>query len=412
MDRKKPFAFALVCCIAVLFFVFSGCSFLPKQGKSPRKGGEAVQKATSSSPTRGGSERIAFSKDGDVWTMKPDGSDKKQLTNTSEYEFSLSFSKKAGRIWFIRTTSTKWEKLPTGEVWSMKVDGEDVKRITTGQMKIRFAAVSPDGKKIGISLTKMIPELYPGGPAGETSDLWIMDANAPDQTEASEHIALSDDLAADGGEMGREGSTFCAWSPDSKKIAFTFKDDGSASLGISTRKIYIANKDGSDRKQIGASMDQPAFSPSNKYIAAPKGMHWDTIGLQAITTSGEDYKEIVPMPTGELYSVGKPAWLDNTRVVYSLTTHPSQQEASTTTLYSSNLKTSTQTSVVTKDKVKGSAKNPAVDFTGKKIVFEVEHFYAQGGETTSYIWIVNADGGSLTQITSGPEDTGPIWIEE
>lgn len=415
VDKKRSLTVVLVCCIVILLVILSGCSSSRKQGKSSQEKEKSPQTEGSE---EGGTktatrahERIAFIKDGDVWTMKPDGSDKKQLTNTPNYEFSLSFSETAKRIWFVKTTATKWEELPTGEVWNMKIDGTDAKRITAGQMKVRFATVCPNGRKIGISIVKAIPETKPGGQAGDTADLWIMDANTPDQTEASKHVALSDDLAASP-DMGREGSTFCAWSPDSKKIVFTFKADESASLGISTRQIYIANKDGSDKKKIGGGMDHPAFSPNGKYIAAEQGMHWDTIGLKAITTSGEDYKEIVPIPTGDLYSVSKPVWIVDTKVAYTLTTHPAQPAESTTTLYSSDLGTLDKTAIVAQEKLKGTVKNLAVSFSEKKIVFDVEYFYAQGGEKTYYIWIVNADGGDPTKITTGPEDMGPIWIKE
>lgn len=402
----------LICSLAVILPAISGCSLFRKTKKSATETTQKEKTEASSKKGTKAEEGIAFIKDGDIWTMKPDGSEKKQLTKTKNYEFSLSFSEKGKRIWFIRTTDGEQQEVSAGEVWSMKIDGSDAKRITTGQTKIGFAAVSPNGQKIGVSLIKSVPEIYPGGPAGETADVWIMDANASEQTEASSHTALSDDLAPQGDEMGREGSTFCSWSPDSKKIAFTFKADQSGSLGISTRKVYIANNNGSDRKEIGGGMDHPVFSPDGKYIAAERGEHWDTIGLKAITTSGEDYKEIVPVPTGELYSVSTPAWINNNNVTYPLTTHPAKTDESTTTLYSANLETLAKTEIVTQSKVKGTITNPKVNFDEKKIVFEVEHLSAQGGETTSDVWTVNADGSDSSKISAGSADAGPIWVKK
>jgi len=410
LDGKKVFKLISVCVFAILLLIVSGCcSFWPRQDTSKPK--KTIDETGQNKKVKRQSERIAFIKDGDIWTMKSDGSDKKQITNTQEYEFSISYSPKAGRIWFIKAKEIV--DFPMGEVWSIKVDGTDEKRITAGQLKIRFAAVSPDGLKIGISHIKEIPEIYPGGPAGETSNVWIMDATAQDQTEEDYHIALSDDLnAVDNTDMGREGSTFCAWSPDSDQMAFTFKPDQSSSLGISSRSIYIAGKDGSGRKEIGGSMGHPTFSPNGEYIAGDNGMHWDTIGLKAITTTGEDYKQIEPIPTNDLYSVGKPAWIGNNKITYALTTHPPQGEQSTTTLYLSNLDGLDKATVVPQPEVEGTIRNPAINFTENKIVFEIEHFYQQGGEKTYYIWIVNEDGSGLKKLTTGPEDTEPTWIKE
>lgn len=356
--------------------------------------------------------RIAYVKDGNIWTMKPDGGDKKQITSMkpNEKAYSLSYSQTAQRIWFIRAYTFMAESIPLGDVFSVKTDGTDMKQVTSG-LKASFAAVSPDGEKIGVCVSKTIPNVYPSGQSGDTWDLWIMNANGKEQTASASHVDVSGDLPASG-IGGREGAFYCSWSSD-EKIVFTFKGDTSGSLGISTRQLYTANKDGSNRQKIAGSMDHPVFSRNGKYIAAEFGAHFNMIGIKAITTAGADYKEVLAVPTtGELYAAARPCWQGetDTRVVYTVTTHPANLANQTTTLYVCALSNLNKTAIVNQSQVGGPPSKPQAQPLGTKIVFQAGKTGEVIDVRNASIWIVDISGSGLKQLTSGLDDRDPIWI--
>ena len=71
-------------------------------------------------------DRIAFQRDGDIWTMNPDGSGPVNLTNTETYEGCPWFSGDATRIAFDGLRDEK------SDVFAINADGSDLRRLTTG----------------------------------------------------------------------------------------------------------------------------------------------------------------------------------------------------------------------------------------------------------------------------------------
>jgi Tol biopolymer transport system component len=353
--------------------------------------------------------RIAYVKDGNIWTMNPDGTDKKQITSMKERVYSLSYSRAANRIWFIKacTSGTRW--IPDGDVFSARIDGTDLKQVTSG-LEASLVAVSPDGEKIGVRVRT-------GQKSKSTLDVWIMDANGKAQTASTPHADVSGDLPANC--LGvREGPEYCSWSPNSRKILLTYRSDSNGSLGVATRDLYLANTDGSNRQKIATGLDQPVFSPNGKYLAARFGYHWDMIGLKSITTTGADYKEVLaaPEPGDGLYSAKDPCWQGETdgRVVYSVTNHTpwntNQAGDHMTGLYACTLSDLKKTAIVRESQVGSHPNKPQSQPSGTKIVFQVGGSDGLARPENTSIWIVDIDGTGLKQLTSGPDDREPIWI--
>ncbi len=350
---------------------------------------------------------------GDIWIMNQDGAEKKQLTKTTEREFSPSVSRRVERIWFIRADAASTESSQYGDVYSCDFKGGDVKRITEG-LKIRFAVVSPYGDKLAIAVIRSIPDILPGGQAGDTADMWIIEAGAENQTGAEGYVDLSKDLAASG-VGGREGSTYLAWSPSNDRVAFTFKPDGSSSLGISTKDVYLATASGKGIKKLIAGADEPCFNAVGDMVVATTGAHWDTMGVTQVSVDGGFSDNLLAWPTASpLYSTYTPFWTttwdaeQHNLVIYSKTTHPAEPGIPVNTLEKCDLKTDATTEIVTKNGAENIITQAAPDFYSGKIVFQVGRNIT-GVSANASIWTVKPDGQALTQVASGPEDSEPVW---
>jgi Tol biopolymer transport system component len=71
-------------------------------------------------------DRIAFQRDGDIWTMNPDGSGPVNLTKTESYEGCPWFSGDGTRIAFDGLRDE------TSDIFVMNADGSNLRRLTTG----------------------------------------------------------------------------------------------------------------------------------------------------------------------------------------------------------------------------------------------------------------------------------------
>lgn len=341
---------------------------------------------------------IAYINKGDVWIMDPDGQNKKQLTKTAEREFSLSATYQAERIWFVRQNETFTEQ-KAGDVYSCDYEGKNVKKVTEG-VPVTFAAVSVDGKKIGASVVSAVEQTAPLSPY-QTNDMWLVDAAGKNQGSDSKHVNLTGDLPPSG-VGGREGSTFLTWSPQNDRIAFTFKADGSASLGISTKSVYLAKTDGSGRKKIIDSCAEPRFNAQGTMLAVTTGAHWDTMGVVQVSVDGEQKDDILPISTGNiLYSTATPFWLttyenikENQNVIYSKTTHPAAPAEPVNTLEIHRAVTGDTTVLVTKEGGDKTILNAWSTHLNNGIVFQTGF-----DASTSSIWSITAEGKDLKRLS-------------
>ena len=218
--------------------------------------------------------------------MNADGSDVERLTHSDAWELSLTWSPDARRIAF---TSASFSDGDWG-IYVMNADGSGVERLTSPLTEAAHPAWSPDGQRIAFSSNpdghmeiyamnadgSGVERLTSCSDAVSSSPAWSPDGQriAFARTVRDRRTALWRPgewdiyvMDADGSDAERLTyfgfkSTFPAWSPDGRRIAFE------SDIGINS-EIYMMNADGSDIVGLtdSAGSASPAWSPDGRRIA-------------------------------------------------------------------------------------------------------------------------------------------------
>jgi len=211
----------------------------------------------------------------EIYTMKPDGSDTKRLTNNAAFDAGPTFSPDGQRIAFVTHRDGNYE------IYLMNADGTDQQRLTDNPAQDRQPAFSPDGKQIAFASDR----------TGKFA-IFLMNTDGTDQHRLTPRRSFNDD------------PTFF---PSGKKIAFvrvgrglhdifTMRADGSRvhrlthHSALSTPDvspngkrlvawlgrgevggIEIARADGTHARGLGTPGFTPVFSPDGKKIAFERG---------------------------------------------------------------------------------------------------------------------------------------------
>lgn len=247
----------------------------------PRSGADA----------QGFPEGIVFARatdgDFDLFSVGPDGSDLKPLTNTSHQEWDPALAPN-GRIAFSRLLVAH----EASDIWVTKLDGS-LRNLTRefGGPHDRDPAWNHDGTRIAWSLNE-------GGP--NTAQIWVMGAGGADKTRLTPRDPNVYDHSP-------------AWSPNGTKIAFV------SNRGSGFPDIWIMNSDGGNRQRLlrtGAIEGNPAWSPNGARIAyecrPPRGV--TSICVMNANGSGTPTNVTAGIPGSE----AQPAWSpDGTQLVYT-----------------------------------------------------------------------------------------------
>ena len=214
--------------------------------------------------------RIVFSSDRDgdfeIYSMLPDGSDRKRLTNNSGYDDMPAWSPDGKKIAFVS------DRHGNPEIYVMNADGSRVRRLTQDNGPDNaLPAWSPDSSRIA----------YSSGRDGNR-EIYVMDA------DGSNRVNLTNDPGYDSSP---------AWSPDGRRILFNTRRDGNL-------EIYVMDADGSNQVRLtrNATSDEfPTWSPDGSRIAfsssrtGPRAVYvMDADGSNPVQLTGDNFRDYWP----------------------------------------------------------------------------------------------------------------------
>jgi hypothetical protein len=170
---------------------------------------------------------IAFSRDGDIWTIHPDGTGEKRLTGGAEHnDFAPEWSADGQEIFFARQGSEE------PHIYRMKADGSGITHITAGQ----DPQLSPDGMRLAFS---------------DGTNFWVAKRDGSDR-----RLVIADDnlLRVDD------------WGPTHDQILHTFRDGDALFAGRSPAGA-ISYWGFLHDEELHFSNAEPSWSPSGTRIA-------------------------------------------------------------------------------------------------------------------------------------------------
>lgn len=202
----------------------------------------------------------------ELFTVKRDGTDLKQLTSTGAYNAEATVSRDGKRVIF---TSTRDGDV---DLYTMNVDGSDVRRITTRVGYDGGAFFSPDGSKI------VWRAQYPVTAADSADYLRLLKNRLVRPAKLELWVANAD------GSNPKQitnlgGANFAPFfHPDGKRIIFSSNHADPRGRAFD---LYLINVDGTGLEKVTNSGDFdgfPMFSPDGKRLVFASNRHGTTPG--------------------------------------------------------------------------------------------------------------------------------------
>lgn len=159
--------------------------------------------------------------DSEIYVMNADGSEQRNLSRQAGDDSHPHWSPDGERVVFNSARSTPdlkadWAK-QFHEIFTMKFDGSDVKQLTHLKTVSTYPSFSPDGKFICFrSVTNDPAFRWDLTSAERNSEVFVMNV------DGTNPVNLTKNAAYDGWPM---------WSPDGKKIVFSSNRAGPANIG-------------------------------------------------------------------------------------------------------------------------------------------------------------------------------------
>jgi Tol biopolymer transport system component len=200
----------------------------------------------------------------EIFTMQPDGSGIKCITNSRGDDYDPSWSPDGRKIVFIS------ERTGNNDVFVMNADGSNQVQLTFSTGDEHWPAFSPDGQRIAFAL----------------------------EVEGMNHLFV---MALDGVEeeqlffpdAGEVNCKYPDWSPDGQWLVFSCFG-GNLKAGI-----YKSHPDGSDLTLLKAgALHNPVWSPDGKLIALdgePAGCKFE---VYVMKSDGSGMKQVTENPEG------------------------------------------------------------------------------------------------------------------
>jgi Tol biopolymer transport system component len=363
----------------------------------------AFERASQPGPAAPGpAGKIAFNSDRngnvEIYVMNADGSGQTNVSHGPGDITSGAWSPDGSRIAF---TSDRDGNL---NVYVVNADGSGLTNVSNDPCTDGLLAWSPDSSRIAfISGGRFGPPqgyatLQPA-PAGCPSTIDVVNADGSGLTNVT--TSPGDD-------------NFGAWSPDGARIAFTSDRTGND-------EMYVVNADGSGLTNLSnnpsdqeaftsnPSADGPVWSPDSsriRFTSVRDGsldlyvMNADGSGVTRLTNVARlthnpavDESIWFPSPTGG------PVWSpDGSRIAF-IADRPGDGNGA---IYVVNADGSGLTNLSNSP---GSDGVGAWSLDGSRIAF------TSNRDGNTEIYVVNADGSGFTNLTNNPgEDGGPVWL--
>ena len=199
----------------------------------------------------------------DLWVVHPDGTGKRNVTNTPSVNESHPHWRPEGRrIIFNATTDVTVEG--NEEVYEMNLTGSDLRKLTTYDGWDTYASVSPDGARI---VWRRVLTTGESWREGWNSEIFVMNRDGTAIRNLSRHPSF------DG---------YPTWSPDGAHILFSSDRSG-------TLQLHVMDADGTNVQRLIESSGEdvrPSWSSDGTRIAFNRDRDGSIEILIARLTSG------------------------------------------------------------------------------------------------------------------------------
>ena len=175
--------------------------------------------------------------DFDVQVVRVDGSGRRTLAGTPDWEVDAQWSPDGSRLSYSRYQDSGPDAWRRSWIWTVGSDGRDARRLARGQ----FARWSPDGSKLVLDAPT----------PGSDGDLFVVDAH---RGRVLRRLTTTPAL-----------EQAAAWSPDGRKILFTRYSLDSPWLA----DVFVVNADGTGKRRLTHAAGDDvaaAWSPDGRRV--------------------------------------------------------------------------------------------------------------------------------------------------
>lgn len=221
----------------------------------------------------------------ELFVMKSDGTEKKQLTITNTQESNPQWVSDGKKIAFLSNETG------SSQIWTINPDGGGMKQISNVEGGIEGFKYSPDGKKVlfvkSVSSVEPTSKKYADLPNASGRivddlmykhwDTWVESVPHPFVADLSGNKLsnIKDLLEGEPYESPMApfgGIEQLAWSPDSRTIVYTSRKKTGRDYAVSTNSdLYLYNFESGQTQNMTEGMMgydvNPKFSPDGKFLA-------------------------------------------------------------------------------------------------------------------------------------------------